>query len=143
MIASWTQRSITGSVKLPVSSADSRLESSEIMTSKCTQRSKCTRTAICLSTLLYGSESWTLYAHQMKSLQAWNLKSLRCILITWRAKITHEDLFRRIGCTSLESQLGRRQLCWLGPVVRMEEERLPKQILYGELAAGNRSVGGQ
>ena len=37
-------------------------------------------TAICLSTLLYGSESWTLYPHQMRSLEAWHIKCLRSIL---------------------------------------------------------------
>ena len=39
--------------------------------------------------------------------------------------------------------LMRSQLRWAGHVVRMPDERLPRQLLYGELCAGKRSRGGQ
>ena len=101
-------------------------------------------TAICLSTLLYSSEAWTIYARQMRQLEAWHVKSLRSILgVSWKDRLTYEEIYRRTGSTSLESQLARRQLRWIGHVVRMEETRLPKQILYGELSTGKRKVGGQ
>ena len=80
----------------------------------------------------------------MKALEAWHIRSLRVILgITWRDKVTHEEIYRRTGCTSLETHLNRRQLRWLGHVIRMEDARLPKQILYGELTNGARSSAGQ
>ena len=101
-------------------------------------------TAVCLSTLLYGSESWTVYSRHMKMLEAWHIKSLRCILgVTWRDRLTYREIYGRTDCCSLESLLGRRQLRWLGHVIRMDAERLPKQILYGELSSGRRGVGGQ
>ena len=101
-------------------------------------------TAVCLSTLLYGSESWTLYSRHVKMLEAWHIKSLRCILgVTWRDRLTYEEIYQRTSCCSLESLLGRRQLRWIGHVIRMEDHRLPKQILYGELSSGRRRAGGQ
>ena len=101
-------------------------------------------TAVCLSILLYGSESWTIYARHLKTLEAWHIRSLRVILnVTWRDKLTHKEIFRRTGSTSLESQLGRRQLRWMGHVIRMDATRLPKQLLYGELSSGLRKAGGQ
>ena len=100
--------------------------------------------AVCLSTLLYGSEAWTLYARHTKALEAWHIKSLRSILgITWRDRITHVEIFRRTDSSSLETNLCRRQLRWLGHLIRMDDSRLPKQMLYGELTTGRRSAGGQ
>ena len=37
--------------------------------------------------------------------------------------------------------LSQRRLRWLGHVIRMEDGRTPKDMLYGELATGARPVG--
>ena len=100
--------------------------------------------AVVISALLYGSEAWTLYRRQVKDLDKFHMNSLRRIIgITWRDKVPHTEVLRRTGCTSLETILNRNLLRWLGHVVRMDEDRLPKQLLYGELAEGRRSAGGQ
>ena len=100
--------------------------------------------AVCLSVLLYGSEGWTLYARHTKILEMWHIRCLRVILgVTWRDKITHSDILKRTQSLSMENTIAKRQLRWLGHVIRMNNERLPKQILYGEMREGRRSVGGQ
>ena len=42
---------------------------------------------------------------------------------------------------SVFSLLKRAQLRWAGHVYRMDDSRIPKQLLYGELASGTRKRG--
>ena len=100
--------------------------------------------AVCLSTLLYGTETWTLYRSQIRKLEAYHIQCLQRILnVSWKDKITHNEILRRTDCKSLEYLAAQRQLRWVGHVIRMEDERLPKQVLYGELVQGQRLQGGQ
>lgn len=43
----------------------------------------------------------------------------------------------------MASIFAKRQLKWIGHVIRMDNERLPRQILYGQLHQGRRPPGGQ
>ena len=55
-----------------------------------------------MSTLLYGSESWTLRARQERKLNAFHKHSLRRILnITWQDKAPNNTVLERAGCTSM------------------------------------------
>ena len=95
-----------------------------------------------LSTLLYGSESWTLYSHQECRLNAFHLRCLRRLLgITWKDRITNIDVLAMVGMPSMYAMLSQRRLRWLGHVSRMDDGRIPKDILYGELATGTRPTG--
>ena len=100
--------------------------------------------AVCISTLLYGSEAWTLYKRHLKALEAFHIRCLQRILnITWMDKIPHTHILRQTNTLSIEATLAKRQLRWVGHVKRMPEHRLPRKVLYGQLKDGQRSQGGQ
>ena len=98
--------------------------------------------ACVLSTLLYSSESWSMYARQENRLESFHLRCLRRILgITWQDKVTNAAVLEQAGSLSMQLMLSQRRLRWLGHVHRMEDGRIPKDILFGELAMGRRPVG--
>lgn len=98
--------------------------------------------ACVLSTLLYGSEAWTLYTHQERRLNAYHMRNLRRLLgITWQDRISNADVLAQAGMLSMFATLSQRRLRWLGHVCRMDDGRIPKDILYGELATGTRPTG--
>ena len=101
-------------------------------------------TAAVLTILLYGGESWTLYQRHIKQLEAFHARCLRKILhVHWQDKIPNTEILERSNCVSIQAMLMRQQLRWTGHICRMEDNRLPKLMLYGELTTGYRSRGGQ
>ena len=102
----------------------------------------CWAQACVLSTLLYGSESWTLYTRQERRLNTFHLCCLRRILgISWQDHIPNTEVLARAGTLSMYALLTERRLRWFGHVTHMHDGRLPKDILYGELATGSRPTG--
>ena len=98
--------------------------------------------ACVIGTLLYGSESWTMRAHQEKRLNVFHMRCLRRILgITWQDKVTNKVVLEKAGIPSLYTILKQRRMRWLGHVTRMKDGRIPKDLLYGELATGKRPTG--
>ena len=98
--------------------------------------------ACIISTLLYGSETWTTYAKQERKLNSFHMRSLRRILgIIWSDRVPNTQVIKRAGLPTMYTLLRQRRLRWLGHVRRMEDGRIPKDILHGELASGKRSVG--
>ena len=63
--------------------------------------------------------------------------------ITWRDYVPNVEVLRRAGLPSIEALLASAKIRWAGHVARMVDTRLPKAIMYGELADGTRSVGDQ
>ena len=95
--------------------------------------------ACVISTLLYGSESWTMCAHQEKRLNVFHMRCLRRNLgITWQDTVTNEVVLEKAGIPSLYTFLKQRRMRWLGHVARLKDGRIP---LYGELATGKRPTG--
>ena len=95
-----------------------------------------------MSTLLFGSESWTTYASQEKRLNIFHMRCLRRILsISWTDKVSNNEVLARANIPSMFTLLRQRRLRWLGHVYRMEDGRIPKDLLYGELESGSRPIG--
>ena len=98
--------------------------------------------AIVLSTLLYGAETWTVYRTQVKKLNAYMMRHLREIMkISWKDRVTNDEIYRSSGLASMADILIERNLRWTGHVHRMDAERLPRQLLYSQLSTGTRNQG--
>jgi hypothetical protein len=98
--------------------------------------------AVFLTTLLYGSETWTVYRYQIKKLDRLHMQCLRQIAhIKWQDKTPNTEVLDRCHSVGIEAMIIANQLRWSGHVARMEDRRAPKCIFYGQLASGTRSVG--
>ena len=98
--------------------------------------------AVVLSTLLYACETWTLYRKDIQSLERFQQRKLRQILkISWESRTSNVEVLKRASITSVEATIIHHRLRWAGHVQRMELPRLPKIMLYGELANGTRPQG--
>ena len=95
--------------------------------------------ATVLAVLLYGAETWTLKAAQVRCLTAFHNRCVRSILGVnryqqWKERLTSRTLSDRLGIDwSISEIIMDRRLQWLGHLGRMNEERLPKKMLFGEL----------
>ena len=98
--------------------------------------------AVVLSCLLYSSETYILYRRHIQRLQKVQMSHLRQLMkISWRDKVSNVEIRKRANLPSVEAILTENQLRWTGHVIRMDERRLPKAVLYGELQLGRRGVG--
>lgn len=98
--------------------------------------------AVVLPSLLYACETWTVYSRHAKQLNAFHLRCLRALLrVKWQDKVPDTEVLKRAESESIHAILLRSQLRWAGHVRRMDDSRLPKRLLYGELSTGKRSLG--
>ena len=98
--------------------------------------------AVALPSLLYGCKTWTVYARHAKKLNTFHMRCLRSILhIKQEDRIPNTEVLKRANAESIFTLLKRAQLRWAGHVHRMEDTRIPKKLLYGELDDGSRKRG--
>jgi hypothetical protein len=81
---------------------------------------------------LYGCEAWVMKKANREKLQAFEMKCMRILLnVTWRDHITNNEIAvrtsRRVG--HIVDVVLHRQRTWLGHVLRMNGNRLPKMSL--------------
>jgi len=98
--------------------------------------------AIVLSTLLYGVESWTVYKTTAHKLNVFLTNQLRQILsVKWWHFVSNMKILQKTTITSLYDTLIQRNLRWAGHVNRLDNTRIPKQVLYSQLTEGSRDIG--
>ncbi|XP_068206309.1 uncharacterized protein [Palaemon carinicauda] len=62
--------------------------------------------AVCMSTLLYGAESWAAYHRHVKQLEAFHIRCLQRILgLIWQDKVPHSEILHHSNLLSIESTL--------------------------------------
>ena len=89
--------------------------------------------------LLYGSETWTLKAPLLRRLDTFHRQCVRTILSVtrdqqWQEHRSSEDLAMRSGMpASLDESIHENRFRWLGHLARMNDTRLPKQVLFAEV----------
>ena len=100
-----------------------------------------------LETMLYGCVTWSPRACHYDTLRRAHHRFLtRCI--GWRKHnradhpISYLDTLVKTGSESVEATLRRRRILFAGFVVRMEDTRLPKYVMFGEMVGGAGCVGG-
>ena len=94
------------------------------------------------STLLYGSETWTLTSDLMKQLEATEMWFLRRMLrISYKDKVTNEEVLRRAKVDrTLMKDIVKRQMEFFGHVIRKEEL---KNLVVTGFIEGTRARGRQ
>ena len=91
---------------------------------------------------MYWSECWTTYVHQEKRLNTYHLRCLRRVMhVHWSESIPNKEILRRSDSCPMHVSLLKRRLRWLGHRKRMDDGRIPKDILYGQLVEGSRGRG--
>ena len=101
-----------------------------------------------LEIMLYGCVTWSPRACHYGTLRRVHHRFLtRCI--GWRKHncadhpISYLDTLLKTGSESIEATLRRRRILFAGSVARMEDTRLPKCVMFGEMVGGAGCVGGQ
>ena len=73
--------------------------------------------AVVIPSLLYASETWTVYSWRAKQLNAFHMRCLRTLLrIRWQDKVPDTEVLQRAECESIHAILLRSQLWWAGHV---------------------------
>ncbi len=87
-----------------------------------------------MSVLLYSRETWAVVKQHISPLAVSQMNCLRRICGTsLRDHVPNVDILNRCNTLSVESQLQGKRLRWLGHVLRMPNDRLPKKLLVGSM----------
>ena len=98
--------------------------------------------SLVMSTMLYSAELWPLSIMLKKKLEAARHKFQQWILgISWRDKVQNEQVREKTTLQTLSLTIKERRLRWIGHVLQMDDNRLPKQAIYWEANNQERRLG--
>ena len=84
-----------------------------------------------LSTCLYGSECWWMVERDLAKLSSFHTTSLRKIQhIFWLRTVSNCDLLARCQQEDMETIITRKQLRWMGQVLRKETNSINKGAIH-------------
>ena len=87
-----------------------------------------------MSVLLYSGETWAALQRHVAPLAVFQMNCLRRICgISLLDHVPNVDILDKCNTLSVESQLQSRRLWWLGHVLGMHNDRLPKKLLFGQV----------
>ena len=69
------------------------------------------------------------------------MRCLRILIINSQDRVANKTVLEQAGIPSMFALLTEGRLRWLGHFRRMNDDRIPKDMLFGELATGSRPAG--
>ena len=107
------------------------------------KKSKCT-TQLFYHLCCTPENAWSCTRRHIKKLTRMEMRHLRQLLgVKWEDRVPDVEILERANTISIEALITASQLRWAGHLRRMPETRLPKTIVYGELANRKWKRGGQ
>ncbi|MGL4388826.1 MAG: reverse transcriptase domain-containing protein [Brevinema sp.] len=84
---------------------------------------------VLIPALIYGCESWTQTKEMQRKIETCEMKTLRRIEgVTKMDKIRSTIIRQRLKIESVKKTIEKRQLSWLGHLIRMDENKIAKLI---------------
>ncbi|CAB1099789.1 unnamed protein product [Ectocarpus sp. CCAP 1310/34] len=103
-----------------------------------------------MEALLYGYMVWPPLSGHYQTLRSIHHQLLLRLIRYKRKKDTYRQLsyyaqtLKKVGCQRVEATIGQRRPLFAGALARQPDGRLPKRLIFGELAGGEkRRRGGQ
>ena len=95
-----------------------------------------------MTVVRYGPEAWALGKADENLLDVFQRNCLRIVLGTQLIdRISNRRLYEKRGSISLSRVIMNDRLRWLGQVLRMKDDRLPKIVLFGSPSGAKRKTG--
>jgi hypothetical protein len=90
----------------------------------------------------YSSEAWAFRKVDEDLLDFFQRNCLRTVLDTWLTDgVSNSRLYGKGGSIPLSRAIMRERMRWLGQVLRMKDDKLPKIVLFGQTFRAKRKSG--